>query len=63
MISDKYDKITVYTDDKIRFKSLKPYLIIKYGITDDSDVAVFKKVLDILEKSLKDENSDRAKNE
>ena len=52
MITDKTQtKLTIYESSKIRFKKLKPYLLIKYG-GEDSDVAVFDKMLDIIEESL-----------
>ena len=52
MISDKTNtKLIVYNASKNRFKKLKPYIIIKYGCVD-TDVAVFDKILDIIEESL-----------
>jgi hypothetical protein len=60
MSKKTYDKLTVYNESKIRFTKLKPYILIKYG-GEDTDVAVFDKLLDIIEESLK-EKADRAKN-
>jgi hypothetical protein len=63
MITDKTQtKLTIYETSKIRFKKLKPYIIIKYGC-EDSDVAVFDKILDIIEESLENESTTRAQKE
>jgi hypothetical protein len=57
-----FDKLNIYKDSKNIFKELKPYVLKKYDLNEESDAKAFDKMLEIVKESLKEQKADRAKN-